>query len=54
MSIEKRHPASSGASCVNDGAVRYGPRRLLWLVYRHFFAEVDPQGIFSSALHREV
>jgi hypothetical protein len=33
---EKRHPASSGASCVNDGAVRYGPRRLLWLVHRHF------------------
>ncbi len=33
---EKRHSLSSGVSCVNDGAVRYGPRRLLWLVYRHF------------------
>jgi hypothetical protein len=42
----KAPPVSSGASCVNDGALRYGPRRLLWLVYRHFFVSVDSLGYF--------
>jgi hypothetical protein len=38
---EKRHFCRSGAFCVNDGAVRYGPRRLLWLLHRRVFAKVD-------------
>jgi hypothetical protein len=34
---KKRHSVWSGASCVNDGALRYGPRLLLWLLHRQIF-----------------
>ena len=34
---KKRHTVWSGASCVNDGALRYGSQRLLWLLHRRLF-----------------
>jgi hypothetical protein len=52
---KKRQSVWSGASSVNDGALRYGPRRLLWLLHRHFFVKAQPmQSIFASTLEREV
>ena len=51
---EKRHSVESGVFCVNDGAMRYGPRRVFGCFIDTFLCKPTRGGIFSATQRREV